>query len=264
MPPLNPATRERVAEIASWHGFSAGAAEFMLAAVARGRGAMAQFDHPEFGGSGQWMRGGMTMVGDMFNTALKARVEDLCADLSALVDSDPELTAPAPSAPLTGAGERALSGAWWPAGLLAPDSTGAQNDVRYAWFAATRRLAIERAGTVTLYDTLDHRIGGFSQQQSGTSSLSFTSQHGPVDVERLPVVDDARSGDGTRAADETQAATTSAVPTAASAAAGTDAPRAGHVHDVITAIERLAELRARGILSETEFAAKKAELLGRL
>ena len=237
MPPLSAATRERVAEIASWHGFSAAAAEVMLAAVARGRGAMAQFDHPEFGGAGQWMRRGMTMVGDMFNTALKARVEALCADLSALVDDDPALTAPSALTPVSES-DRAAAGAWWPAGLPAPDSTGAQNDVRYAWFATPRRLAIERAGTVTLYDTLDHCIGGFAQQQSGTSTLSFTSQHGAVDVARLPVVGTAR-GDGADA-------------------------RTGATHDAITAIERLAELRARGILSEAEFAAKKAELLGRL
>ena len=182
---LGPETRERVAEIAGWHGFSAAAAEVMLDAVARGGGAMAQFDHPEFGGPGQWMRGGMTMVGDMFNTALKARVEALCADLSAVFESDPELA----RARVTLASPSAPADAWWPAGLPAPDSAGAQNDVRYAWFAAPRRLAIERAGTVTLYDTLDHRIGGVVQQQSGTSTLTFTSQHGAVDVARLPVVD---------------------------------------------------------------------------
>ena len=179
MPDLSPATRGRVAEIAGRHGFSAAAAEVMLAAVARGRGGMAQFDHPEFGGPGQWMRGGMTMVGDMFNSALKARVEALCADLSAVFDSDPALArAPGASAPAS-AESAAPGGAWWPAGLPAPESTGAQNDVRYAWFAAPRRLAIERAGRVTLYDTLDHRIAGFAQQQSDTSTLSFTSQHGP-------------------------------------------------------------------------------------
>ncbi|MDQ6640011.1 MAG: SHOCT domain-containing protein [Pseudomonadota bacterium] len=250
MPPPSAATRERVAEIAGRHGFSAAAAEYMLGAVARGRGAMAQFDHAEFGGAGQWMRGGMTMVGDMFNSALKARVEALCADLSALVDSEPELTAAAPGAlSAAPANPRAAAGAWWPAGLPTPDSTGAQNDLRYAWFAAPRRLAIERAGTVTLYDTLDHRIGGFSQQQSDASTLSFTSQHGPVDVARLPVVSDGRGdqGAGTDAPH-----------------AGADVPRAGAAHDVITAIERLAELRARGIVSESEFAAKKAELLGRI
>jgi Short C-terminal domain len=237
---LSPATRERVAEIAGWHGFSAAAGEVMLAAVARGRGAMAQFDHPEFGGAGQWMCRGMTMVGDMFNTALKARVEALCADLAAIVADDPALTAPA-VAPGSD-GERAAAGAWWPAGLTAPDSSGAQNDMRYAWFAAPRRLAIERAGKVTLYDTLDHRIGGFAQQQSGTGTLSFTSQHGPVDIARLPVVGIAQ-GDGE---------------------GGAEARPAGPTHDVITAIGRLAELRARGILSEAEFAAKKAELLGRI
>jgi len=244
---LSPATRERVAEIAGCHGFSAAAAEVMLAAVARGRGAMAQFDHPEFGGAGQWMRGGMTMVGDMFNSALKARVEALCADLSAVFESDPALArVPGRSAP-SSAEAAAPGGAWWPAGLPAPESTGAQNDVRYAWFAAPRRLAIERAGRVTLYDTLDHRIAGFAQQQSGSSTLSFTSQHGAVDVARLPVVDAHGVGDAKGAGDTKGAG---------------DAK--GPAHDVITAIERLAELHARGILSDAEFAAKKAELLGRI
>ncbi len=55
MPPPSAATRERVAEIAGGHGFGPAAAEAMLAAVVRGHGAMAQFDHPEFGGPGQWM-----------------------------------------------------------------------------------------------------------------------------------------------------------------------------------------------------------------
>jgi hypothetical protein len=38
----------------------------------------------------------------------------------------------------------------------------------------------------------------------------------------------------------------------------------GRHEDILTAIERLAELHARGILTEAEFSAKKAELLGRL
>ncbi|HEV7578781.1 MAG TPA: SHOCT domain-containing protein [Caldimonas sp.] len=257
MPPLSAETRERVAEIAGWHGFSAGAAEAMLAAVARGRGAMAQFDHPEFGGAGQWMRGGMTMVGDMFNNALKARVEALCADLSALLDSDPALTAPAPRAAVAEvAGTRDAAGAWWPEGLGSPASAGAQNDVRYAWFAAPRRLAIERDGQVTLYDTLDHRIGGVAQQQSATSTLTFTSQHGDVDVDRLPVVGAGGAAAAGAAEDRAEEAS--------DAKADDGPPLAGHRHDAIAAIERLAELRARGILSESEFAAKKAELLGRI
>ena len=79
------------------------------------------------------------------------------------------------------------SGDWWPDGLPRPDSTGAQNGVRYAYFGQARRLAIETGGRVMLYDTQDHRISGFSQQSPGATS-SFTSQHGVVNVARLPVV----------------------------------------------------------------------------
>src|SRR3954465_6270814 len=81
----------KIAEIAQRHGVSTDGVLTMLDALQRGGGGMAQFSHPEFGGSGQWMRGGMTMIGDMFNNALKARVDGLCADLSALVASQPDL-----------------------------------------------------------------------------------------------------------------------------------------------------------------------------
>jgi hypothetical protein len=39
---------------------------------------------------------------------------------------------------------------------------------------------------------------------------------------------------------------------------------AGGHDDILAAIERLAELHARGILTEAEFSTKKAELLARL
>ena len=39
---------------------------------------------------------------------------------------------------------------------------------------------------ITVYDTSGYDISGFSQQQSGGSSLSFSSQHGLVDVAQLP------------------------------------------------------------------------------
>jgi len=60
--------------------------------------------------------------------------------------------------------------------------------VRYAYFATIRRLAIEVNGHVTLYDTLNHQIGGFSQQQSVGGSITFTSQYGLVDVKTLPII----------------------------------------------------------------------------
>ena len=126
------------------------------------------------------------MIGDMFNGALKDRVAALAVDLAALHEDERAASAVVPAAVHGGSGQRA---AWWPGGLGTPDTAGSQNDVRYAWFADARRLAIERNGKVTVHDTLDHRIGGVAQQQAATSSVSFTSQHGPVDLERLPVVD---------------------------------------------------------------------------
>jgi len=168
--------RTSITTIAKRHGFSADAARTMLDAIAAGDGSMAQFDHREFGGAGQWMRGGMLMIGDMFNDALKARVAALCADLSQALANDPGL-APA----------RAKPDRWWPASLGNPASTGAQNDARYAYFPERRRLAIDVGGAVSVYDTLDHRIMGFGQQQGARGSMAFTSQKGSVDVATLPL-----------------------------------------------------------------------------
>jgi hypothetical protein len=65
----------------------------MLQSVINGHGSKAQFSHPEFGGSGQWMRGGMIMISDMFNNLLKGRIDALCRELSALVANQPDLIA---------------------------------------------------------------------------------------------------------------------------------------------------------------------------
>jgi hypothetical protein len=68
---------------------------------------------------------------------------------------------------------------------------GAQDTMRYAYFPATRRLAIDLNGKVTVYDTQDHQISGVSQQQPGLGSLSFSSQLGDVDLSGLHVVSGA-------------------------------------------------------------------------
>lgn len=282
MRPLSPTGQQAINDLAQRYGFSPDAVSSMLEAVIAGRGGMAQFNHPEFGGSGQWMRGGMIMLSDMFNSYLKGRVDGLCNDLAVLVASQPDLivggsfqsqsqggsgqqqqsgyggsqqqngsgpTGPAslfiPPAPGT-------SGDWWGANLRWPTSTGSQNDVRYAYFAQARRLAIDIGGRVTIYDTLDHQIGGFSQQQSVGGSLTFTSQYGLVEVARLPVI----SVDG--------APPPAPAPTVSATLPAQANPPSGGEGDVFALIERLADLHAKGILSAEEFAAKKTELLGRL
>ena len=62
--------------IAHRHGVSVGAVDALFQAVAAGGGSMAQFNHPELGGSGQWMRGGMTMIGAMGNQRLQQTVSN--------------------------------------------------------------------------------------------------------------------------------------------------------------------------------------------
>ena len=174
-----------IEELAQRHGFSREAVMSMLKSVACGHGTMAQFAHPEFGGSGQWLEGGMTMVSDMFNDVLKGRVAALCRDLSKLVANNPR---PAEPVSLFVPPSPSVSRQWWPADLGTPNSTGVQNNVRYAYFAESRRLAIELHGKMTVYDTLNNQIGSFAQQQSHAGSLSFRSQHGLVDVSSLPVI----------------------------------------------------------------------------
>ena len=53
---------------------------YMIGSVNNGGGTMAQFSSPELGGSGQWMQGGMTMVGDMFNNGLKNTVDNFVGE----------------------------------------------------------------------------------------------------------------------------------------------------------------------------------------
>lgn len=271
---LTPQGQFLIAELAQRYGVGTDAVMTLLQALVAGNGSMAQFNHPELGGSGQWMQGGMIMVGDMFNQGLKARVDGLCSELAGLLAR--QALPPAPvsfqsqqqggsgypgqsqqggSGYTTATGSSAPgvtvslfvpgqggSGNWWPAELGAPAATGAQNQMRYAYFPQTRRLAVEINGQITVYDTLHHRIGGFSQQQSGDASITLTSQHGLVALSALPVV----SG-GAQNPPASQAAPTMTQET-----------------DIFATIERLAELKQKGLLTEEEFNRKKADLLGRL
>lgn len=284
MQKLTPEGQQIINDIAQRYGFSPDAVFSMLQSVINGNGSMAQFNHPEFGGSGQWMRGGMIMLGDMFNNSLKNSVGGLCQELANLIANQPGLiqtgsfqsqnqgtqqqsnyggnqqqqNGSGPTGPVSlfvppPAGS---SGNWWPAGLQFPNSTGAQNNVRYAYFATIRRLAIEANGHVTLYDTLDHQIGGFSQQQSVGGSITFTSQYGLVDVSTLPVI----SIDN----EPVQKPVQSQPVTANIQQNPGKQQSVNKEEDIFDAIEKLATLKEKGILTDNEYSAKKAELLSRL
>jgi hypothetical protein len=258
MQPLTQAGEQAVSNLSQRYGVSADAVKTLLFAVSAGGGTMAQFFHSELGGGGQWMRGGMTMVGDMFNHGLKAMVDNLCCELSSLLASQQVFLPP----PAASAGGFVASGnAWWPSELGPPSSSGGQNDARYAYFPGPRRLAIQRNGQVTLYDTLDHQIGGVQQQQGGPyGSLSFSSQFGTFTVDSLPL---AGSSQAQAPAPAPFQQPSSPAPAPSNFASQQAAPT-GSQSEIFSSLERLAQLHQSGVLSEDEFRAKKAELLARL
>jgi hypothetical protein len=173
--------------MAKKHSVSPAAVQVVLAALRSGGGRMAQFSHADFGGMSQWSPG-MSMVGDMFNTQLKAKLDALCSDIAAHLDSSEMAggTRAARDGVSYRSTERPVD--WWPPGLGRPGAVGAQNDLRYAVFPDIRRLVIDDQGAITVYDTGSHRIFGVAQAQSGDQTLSFTSQDGLVRVTDLRVV----------------------------------------------------------------------------
>jgi len=264
---LTPEGEKIVGDLARRHGFSVDAVTHMMYSVLNGNGSMAQFAHPEFGGSGQWMRGGMLMLGDMFNHGLKGRVDALCNDISGILANQPGLLSigsfqsqsqggNAWQTQAAGAPTRQSSlflpdpaSNWWPQDLGAPSATGSQNSVRYAYFGGARRLAVQTGSDTWVYDTLDHQIGGFSQQQGSGGSILFTSQYGTVNLSTLPVV--SRNGQPS-------------LPTPGPFGGPGSPTGSSQSNDVLATLDRLGALKTQGILTEAEFNAKKAELLSRL
>lgn len=294
---LTESGRRIVSDAAQRHGFSEDAVLTMLRALSAGYGTQAQFNHYEFGGMGQWSAGGMLMIGDMFNNQLKGRVASLAQELAGIVQSQPMFERPAQSqgggwqgqgsGGSYGSGQQqsqnGITGSslfvpgggnadWWPAELGQAASVGAQNNMRYAYFPSARRLAIDLGGRVTVYDTGEHQIGGFSQQQGGDQSLLFTSQYGLVRVADLPVVNASGSTGMTAApspAPQWNEPPAMTPPASSPGVAAAPTPAAGSVgampsSDILQLLEKLADLHAKGILTAEEYAAKKAELLKRL
>ncbi|MCR9088731.1 MAG: SHOCT domain-containing protein [Rhodobacteraceae bacterium] len=276
--------RRALTDMSQRYGLSLDAVEAMAHAVARGGGTMAQFNIPELGGSGQWMAGGMTMVGDMFDHSLKARVDTLCGELAGELAQNALFTKP-----------QTLAGAaWWPEELGEPASVGGQNTTRYAYFPEAARVVFDPGNglPLVLLDTGDHRIGGWSQQQAGGGDrfmgVSFSSQHGQFLLSSLPRVGapiDAPEPHATTAPPSDATPTTQPeapmapppqpafepAPQAAppEAPAASSAPTAApavqsSADEILRTIERLAALRDAGALTEEEFSAKKGELLQRL
>lgn len=248
--------QQKVNAIADRYNLQPETVESLLKAVIRGNGTMAQFNLPELGGAGQWMKGGMTMVGDMFNNSLRTTVDQLCTELAGLVtttmlyeDIDEPANQPADSNEFF-----ARSGTSWPAIFGNPTSSGSQNNFRYAYFGPVHRLVVEDDGKRTIYDTKHHQITGVSQQQGATSSYRFTSQEGQVDLSTLQVVSDP----------DAQRQPTPEIAYDVTSNADLRSETKTPQDIIIGTIEKLNILFEKGQISEEEFNSKKKELLDRL
>src|SRR3954447_10274816 len=104
---------ERMAER---HSLASAAVQVVLVALRRGGGQMAQFSHADFGGMSQ-LSPGMSMVGDMFNTQLKSRLDALCTDIVAYLTASEDVGSHVSSKPEeVSYRSEATSSAWWPNG----------------------------------------------------------------------------------------------------------------------------------------------------
>ncbi|MFK8111588.1 MAG: SHOCT domain-containing protein [Rubripirellula sp.] len=291
MPNLSAAGNQFVQSLSQRHGISTDGATHMLIAVHNGNGTMSQFNHPDFGGCGQWMQGGMTMVSDLFNNQLKYRVDSVCNDIanelaanqlipfsgSFQSQSQNGSSAQAQAAGVIGS-NNSLFGPdpatnWWPNELGAPSAIGSQNNVRYAYFPINHRLAVTTGGEAWVYDTMDHQIGGFSQQQGTGGSITFTSQFGTVSLSSLPLV--SRGGvpqTPTAASPAPPSLVVAPEPPNQSPAPVPTPPsesmepthNSSTPEDVIDTLNRLGGLMEKGYITAEEFDSKKSELLGRL
>jgi hypothetical protein len=249
--------QKKIDDIAARYELSKDSVLSMLDAVIKGNATMAQFNIPELGGSGQWMKGGMTMVGDMFNRTLKITVDQLCIELAQLVTAESLFEQ---SSVRSTESKNGISEKSWPAVFGNPTSSGSQNNFRYAYFAPVRRLVIEENGRRSIYDTKHHQISGVSQQQGSGQSYLLTSQDGPVDISSLPLI--SEPGNLTQETPEIQYDVIKSSGIKEAPVVSSEKPVSDDT--IFSTIEKLSNLFEKGHITEEEYRTKKAELLGRL
>jgi hypothetical protein len=262
------ASFQNIMNVANRYGISVNAITDLTQRLMSSNGSMAQFNIPELGGGGQWMQGGMTMVGDMFNYQLKYTVDGLCVELSNLIHQGTIQYKPLPKVQNQD-GSMSPAGHWW-GNLGFPNSTGSQNNTSYAIFSNINRLAIQQNGKVTVFDTLDNQIGGVGQQQSGVYSVTFTSQYGTVNLNSLPIISGGDHKPKEQPVQQNNVFQNQQVPIIEQIQEPLPMQVVSNMNtntfeeDIFSKIEKLAGLKEKGFLSEEEFNDKKTDLLNRL
>ncbi|MCE7041819.1 SHOCT domain-containing protein [Dyadobacter sp. CY312] len=255
--------RQAISEIAQKYSLDQSTVETLANALVRGNGTMAQFNIPELGGAGQWMRGGMTMVGDMFNHGLKVKVEQVAAELSDLVSTKIIFVADDDERPVS---EEVKPDKSWPTIFGSPTSSGSQNNFKYAYFGPARRLVIEEDGKRYIYDTKHHQISGVSQQQGSGRSYQFTSNDGTVNLNDLSLISEPgiHQQETPELPYDVVHSHTVQDDVRQAYSSGVEVPTRTPQDIIIETIEKLNVLLEKGHITEEDFKTKKQELLARL
>lgn len=288
--------QQKITDLAQQYDVSTDAVLYLLQTINNNNNStIAKFSHPELG-SGQWMPDGMTTVevNNDSNNSLTAKINGLCLELSHILPNEPVIYVPLSlqsqrqnqqqgsySDSIIHEGNNVgTSSNWWPSDLGVPTMTGTQNNMRYAYFAEIKRLAMEIDGQVTIFDTLDHQISGISQQPGTNLSITFTSQDGTMDLLNLPVISTDMDTELNVAPinmnpsdltieeisidDDTNTNITSVQDNLSQDNSSLTQPLASQQMGILMTIEKLAELRQKDILTEEDFLEKKHQLLSRL
>ena len=158
---------EVIRDLAAEHGVTVSTVATLLHGLQATGGNQVQFNISELGGMGQWQPG-MTMVGDMFNNALKTKVDKLCSALSEISRELPR-EATSEKAALPGRSHATFK--------------GSQNDTHYTYYADEDRLVLYENGKNTSYDTTGYALTGVQQSQDNSGKrLSFTHAGGSAQV----------------------------------------------------------------------------------
>ncbi|BAP55984.1 hypothetical protein THII_1687 [Thioploca ingrica] len=279
--------QQKLTELTQKYQLSEHAIMVLWQALIKGNGKMAQFNHPELGGVGQWLPGGLTMISDMSNSYLKMVIDNLCGELSILIKEDyfNPINQGSRQQQQQSQGNIDSSEAvkahpfnydpWWPIEFGAPTLSGSQNGLLYAYFAHKQRLVLEKQGEIFVYNTLHHQISGVSQQQSSSGQLLvFASPDGTFTVADLPLISSFTRPVHEPSVKESNQHTDiiakaekikEMLPRAALKIEPLTKPAdESQQPDIFSTIKKLAELKDQGIISEQEFEAKKTELLSRL
>jgi hypothetical protein len=84
---------------------------------------------------------------------------------------------------------QSVSDCGWLSELGIASTSGSSAELRYAYFPLNRRLAVERRGIVTIYDTAEYQFRGLLQAHSAeTVGMSILTQRGRVRLIDLAIV----------------------------------------------------------------------------